>query len=205
MKGEAMTDSTDIGVEQDAPASQDANAPRASKRNKFMIPGVTLGVIVVLGAAFFVWHNTPGFCNAICHAPMDTYVETYNDPAPGMGVAAHAAAGKSCLDCHEAELTQQVTEVMSFVSDDFATDAHGYLVPENVKADGDFCLRSGCHDWNDVVASTAGFEGNDAKYNPHASHQDGVLECSDCHKMHRQSALECNECHALNAPEGWGK
>ncbi len=139
MKGEAMTDSTDIGVEQDASASQDANAPRASKRNKFMIPA------------------------------------------------------------------QQVTEVVSFVSDDFATDAHGYLVPENVKADGDFCLRSGCHDWNDVVASTAGFEGNDAKYNPHASHQDGVLECSDCHKMHRQSALECNECHALNAPEGWGK
>ena len=55
----------------------------------------------------------------------------------------------------------------------------------------------------DVVNATWGFEGNDAKFNPHSSHQDNQLECGDCHKSHETSTLYCAKCHDLNLPEGW--
>ena len=70
-------------------------------------------------------------------------------------------------------------------------------------ASEEFCAKSGCHDMDDVVDSTWGFEGNDEKFNPHSSHQDLALECGDCHKAHEKSVLMCNQCHKLNMPEGW--
>lgn len=67
-------------------------------------------------------------------------------------------------------------------------------------ASEEFCAKSGCHDMDDVVASTWGFEGNGEQFNPHSSHQDLALECGDCHKAHEKSVLMCNQCHKLNMP-----
>ena len=161
-------------------------------------------VIVVAGAGFWVWHETPSFCNAICHSPMDSYVDTYYSGDQGMLVTAHAEAGNNCLSCHEPVITEQVGEAMKWVADDYPMTADGTKLADGADmASEEFCAKSGCHDMDDVVASTWGFEGNDEKFNPHSSHQDLALECGDCHKAHEKSVLMCNQCHNLNMPEGW--
>lgn len=185
------------------PEGQHEATPSRKKRNKWLIPGIVVGVIVVLCVGFFAWHNTPGFCNAICHDPMDPYVESFYSGDQGMMAVVHGGKNVSCLQCHEAKLTEQVSEVMHWVSDDFTTDAKGKLVPGVNYASEAFCGRSGCHDMSALSEVTKGFAGNDEKYNPHSSHQDLALECGDCHKAHSTSVLVCNDCHALNVPDGW--
>lgn len=178
-------------------------APKKAKRNKWVIPGVVVAVIVVLGIGFSVWHSTPGFCNAICHDPMDPYVESVVEGHEGMAGFDHSQAGVGCLKCHEAKLSEQISEVMAWSSDSFTTDAEGKIVPAADFASEEFCARSGCHDMGEVTEKTKGFCENPEQYNPHSSHQDQALECGDCHKAHDESVLVCNDCHALNAPEGW--
>lgn len=194
-----------MAEEKDSKTPAGEPAPKKGKRNKWLVPTVIVAVIVVLGVGFWAWHNTPGFCNSMCHKPMDKYVETLNADDPGMMASVHKQAGLGCLDCHEAKFNEQVTEVMSWSADTFEMDSNGHLVDEHVDrfASAENCLKSGCHNWNDVVNSTWGFAGNDAKYNPHSSHQDGSVQCSDCHKSHTTSELYCAKCHALNLPDGW--
>ena len=76
---------------------EDAQAPSPKRKAKrgWIIGGVVAVVIVVAGAGFWVWHETPSFCNAICHSPMDSYVDTYYSGDQGMLVTAHAEAGKT--------------------------------------------------------------------------------------------------------------
>ena len=180
----------------------DAPSPKRPVQKKWIVLGVVVAVIVVAGAGFWAWHNTPGFCNAICHSPMDAYVETYDSNDPGMLVTQHKEAGDSCLDCHEAELTTQVSEVMAWVSDSYPMDGD-MLATGKEFANEEFCARPECHDMNEVVANTWGFCDNEPDENPHSSHQDLALECGDCHKVHEKSTLVCNDCHDMNVPEGW--
>ena len=96
-----------------------APAPKRSRRRTWTAVGIVAAVIVVAGAGFWVWHEQPSFCNAICHSPMDYYVETYDAGDPHLGITAHAADGVTCLKCHEAELTTQVSEAMAWASDNY--------------------------------------------------------------------------------------
>ena len=186
-----------------------APAPKRSRRRTWTAVGIVAAVIVVASAGFWVWHEQPSFCNAICHSPMDYYVETYDDDNPQLGVTAHAKAGEACLDCHTAELTTQVAEVCAWVSDtDPMTEDGTKLATGKEFATEQFCAKSGCHhelgeSYDEITANLWGFAGNDEKYNPHASHQDLALECGDCHGIHEANVLTCNECHDLNMPEGW--
>lgn len=182
-------------------------SPKMKQRKKLITIGVIVGIVVVAIVGFWVWHNTPGFCG-ICHSPMSYYVDTYDDENPNMGVTVHQQNGKACLDCHEATLTTQVTEVMNWISDNYPMDAEGVMLASGQQfADEEFCARSGCHadanNMNQVIAKTWGFEGNDEKYNPHQSHQQFALKCYDCHGIHETNILVCNQCHNLNMPEGW--
>lgn len=177
--------------------------PRRTKRG-WIVAGVVAAVVVVAGIGAWVWHEQPSFCNALCHSPMDAYVESYGAGDPGTLVTQHAEAGKTCLDCHEATITTQVSEVMAWVSDGYPMDEDGQLLATGKEfATEEFCTSGGCHDMNEVVNATWGFEGNDEKYNPHSSHQDNAIECSDCHKVHETSTLYCAKCHDLQLPEGW--
>ena len=181
-----------------------AAAPKKARPRKGIIAAIVVVVIIVAaGAGFWVWHEQPSFCNAVCHSPMDKYVESFAEGDPGKLVTQHAQAGDSCLDCHEAELTTQVSEVMAWVSDGYPMGEDGMLATGKEFATEEFCARPECHNMTDVVNATWGFEGNDAKYNPHSSHQDNQLECGDCHKVHETSQLYCAKCHQLNLPEGW--
>lgn len=57
-------------------------------------------IIVVAGAGFWVWHEQPSFCNAVCHSTMDHYVETYDDGNPQLGAKAHVKHVYAKLGIH---------------------------------------------------------------------------------------------------------
>ena len=52
--------------------SSQEKKPSAKKRTRKwpIVVGVVVVVLVAAGAGFLVWHEQPGFCNAICHSPM---------------------------------------------------------------------------------------------------------------------------------------
>ena len=67
---------------------QEANGGMApSKKRKTdrrwpIVAAVVAVVVAVAGGGFWVWHEQPSFCNAICHTPMDPYVAAF-DQQPG--------------------------------------------------------------------------------------------------------------------------
>ena len=56
----------------------DTEAAKKGKKKWPVVVGVVAVVIVAAGAGFWVWHEQPSFCAAICHTPMDAYLETYD-------------------------------------------------------------------------------------------------------------------------------
>ena len=203
LQTDAAEQSAAGSVEATESAATAADPKKARPRKGIIAAIVVVVIIVAAGAGFWVWHEQPSFCNAVCHSPMDKYVESFAEGDSGKLVTQHAQAGDSCLDCHEAEFTTQVSEVMAWVSDGYPMGEDGMLATGKEFATEEFCARPECHNMTDVVNATWGFEGNDVKYNPHSSHQDNQLECGDCHKVHETSQLYCAKCHQLNLPEGW--
>ena len=106
------------------------------------------------------------------------------------------------LKCHEAKLSDQVAEGLSWVRGDFATDETGHLTTHGVTADKKMCASAGCHDWEGVLAATEDW-GGEAGVNPHASHQGEAVDCSYCHGAHGSSYMYCNACHDYAVPDGW--
>ena len=201
--------------------------PARKKKNKLKIVLPILAVIVVAAVGFWVWHNTPGFCNAICHTPMDPYNITYDQEphAPGIDkwgntvestagllCVTHKEQGLACMDCHVPTLGEQVGEAVAWVTGNyevkdnatydmvlFETDLEKLVQARGIKPD-EFCLNSACHNVTreDLVTLTASYTRN-----PHEQPH-GRLECSDCHKAHRASVNTCTDCHIdAPLPEGW--
>lgn len=200
------------------------------KNKKLTIVGVVVVVIVVAGMGFWTWHNSPSFCSAFCHTPMDNYVETYGQQAgaPGtdkwgnevsnssaMLVVSHKEAGQNCLSCHEPIISQQIGEVQATLTGDYyypLEEANLEVPMQNSGNDAgtgeQFCLKSGCHVNSEGQALTKADlteMTSDMVRNPHSWHHDKYT-CSDCHKSHRASVLICTDCHAdaeSEVPDGW--
>ena len=109
----------------------DTKAAKKGKKKWPVVVGVVAVVIVAAGAGFWVWHEQPSFCAAICHTPMDAYLETYDsgsydkygneltseDQKNSMMAYLHKTeAGTTCLGCHQPVITEQVTEGMNWIS-----------------------------------------------------------------------------------------
>ncbi|NPD30393.1 salivary glue protein Sgs-3 [Eggerthellaceae bacterium zg-1084] len=201
-----------------------AKKPSGKRCKRLIMLGIVAAVIVVSGAGFWVWHEQPSFCNAICHAPQDPINETYDgvsgqagfdkwgNPVEDMGdllVVRHKeAAGATCLSCHVPTIGQQITEGVLWVSGNYRypleerslTDLNHYLQAKDESA---FCMNDRCHNMtrDDLARATA----KHGKRNPHvteAKHTE--MECSDCHKSHRQSVNACSRCHDdVKIPDGW--
>ena len=186
---------------------EDKESRRADGKRR-RVPIVIGVVAVVLGCAaagFYVWHNQPSFCNALCHEPMDYYVDGYyGQQATGhAGLAvAHQQEGVTCLQCHEATIEAQINEGTAWISGNYEVDADGSLAPQLITADKKMCATAGCHDWDEVVAATEDWGGRTGA-NPHKSHQGEAIDCSDCHSVHGQSNMYCNTCHNWEVPQGW--
>ena len=207
-------------------ASADAAAPAAKRKDRrklAVVAGVVCAVVVVAGAGFWVWHEQPSFCNAICHAPQDPINATYDgepgqagldkwgNPVDDMGdlmVVQHKQAGLTCLSCHEPTLGQQITEGLHWVSGDFEyplderslTDLNHYLQKDDPES---FCLNENCHNLtrDDLAQATSAL----GERNPHVTEvRHEQIECGECHKSHRQSVNACSRCHDdAPIPEGW--
>jgi Zn finger protein HypA/HybF involved in hydrogenase expression len=197
-----------------------AKAPQ--KKRWPIVVGVVVVVLVVAGIGGLVWHEQPSFCNAICHAPMDGYLETYEaqsgqeatdkwgntvSDASGMMASVHREkAQANCLSCHQPVMSEQVNEGLEWVSGNFYTNLTERSLTQLVEARGvnsqKFCLNESCHNmtYDDLAKATSNMT-----YNPHQTHYDG-LECSDCHKAHRASVYYCTKCHSdaeSQMPAGW--
>ena len=129
-------------------------SPKRKVKRGWIVAGVVAAVIVVAGVGFWVWHETPGFCNSVCHSPMDSHVETYYSGDKGMLVTAHAEANENCLSCHEPVITEQVGEAMKWVSDDYPMTSDGTkLATGKDFASEEFCAKSGCRNGYRVAES----------------------------------------------------
>lgn len=198
-----------------------AGAKPKKKKKWPIVLAIILGVLVLAGVGGWVWHEQPSFCAAICHSPMDPYLETYDQAAGVAGIdkygrevsntdsmlaVTHAAAGVTCLDCHTANLDQQIEEGKTWLAGDFQDPLKERRLKDLVLATGieadDFCLREGCHEVtnrDELFAIYADEEIN--VHNPIHSYQ----PCSNCHKAHRASVVLCSQCHGehMDIPDGW--
>ncbi|WP_307979320.1 cytochrome c3 family protein [uncultured Senegalimassilia sp.] len=111
-------------------------AGKRKRKCKWQITAAVVAVVVaVAGAGFWVWHEQPSFCNAICHTPMDPYVAAFEQQPGAQGVdkwgntventssmlaVVHAApadqggADANCLSCHKPTINQQLSEVVEW-------------------------------------------------------------------------------------------
>lgn len=194
--------------------------PSSKKHKAGIIAGVVVAIVVVAGVGFFVWHEQPSFCDAICHTPMDGYLDTLEatpgepavdkwgnevSDASAMPASVHGQDGKVCLDCHTPVLEEQVTEGLHWITGDYTAPLQERTLDDLVAArDGvastEFCLNESCHD---LTLDELEEKTSDMEFNPHVD-QHGELVCSDCHKAHRASVMMCTACHDdAEVPEGW--
>lgn len=204
--------------------SKSALGPKkfAKKRCRYsVVLAVVALVIVIAGAGLWTWHEQPSFCAAICHTPMDGYLETYEEE-PGqtgldkwgnevtnsssmMAPTHRVGAGTDCMDCHTPVLNQQISEGINWVSGNYQFPLNERTLAEITEPAGlDYkalCLNESCHNMSeDDLAQTTADMGT---YNPHSMHHEDI-DCGMCHKAHRASVMYCTKCHATaEVPDGW--
>ena len=71
-----MAEETKTDVAATEEPAKDAKKAKNGKKKWPIVVGVVAVVLVAAGAGFFVWHEQPSFCNAICHTPMDGIVKS---------------------------------------------------------------------------------------------------------------------------------
>ena len=124
-KVEAATEAT----EADNSTTKEA-APKKKGKKWPIVVGVVAVVLIAAGAGFWVWHEQPSFCNAICHTPMDQYNATYDQEPNTAGVdkwgnevkntssmlcVSHkmptdqGGAGATCMSCHIPTMSEQMS------------------------------------------------------------------------------------------------
>ena len=167
---------------------------RKKSRKGLVALGVAAVVIVAAGTGFWIWHEQPSFCNAVCHTPMDSYVEAYYADDATLLATSHRVADVSCLDCHVPTLGEQLAEGAAW-------GAGGYeLPPDQRQFDDEFCMNGSCHaiGQGSLAQITAQRE-----YNPHSNYHE-ELACGTCHKSHTASVMQCAQCHSdADVPAGW--
>ena len=147
-----MAEETKTDVAATEEPAKDAKKARSGKKKWPIVVGVVAVVLVAAGAGFFVWHEQPSFCNAICHTPMDAYAESYIDgshdkygnelteESDKMAMMAyyhgHTTEGETtnCLGCHVPTLGEQITEGMHWVTGSLRLLARTRLVRPSLKS-----------------------------------------------------------------------
>lgn len=179
MKNEVTESVSAQSVNPSEGAATSKTTKRAKKRKWPIVIGVIAIVLVAAGGGFLVWHEQPSFCNAICHSPMDPYVESYFE---GDDLArVHMENDVTCLECHNPEISQQISEAGKWVTGDFRDPLDAIDYPD------EDCIE--CHPQEEIQQATAGLEKN-----PHTdAHQ--VVKCNTCHKSHDDQVDYCGQCH----------
>lgn len=198
------------GPAEDEAASESASKSKRKKTKLMIVVGSVAAVIVVAAAGFWIWHEQPAFCGTMCHDTMGSYLEGYEGDK--LLAASHAGADVVCLDCHEPTLQQQIGELQKQLAGDYR------LPLEKMAVDDEFCMRSGCHSREEIIAATADYTNDQGatanphsmtfaaqdnqKTNPHGAGGESI-PCSTCHTMHRKSVEMdyCYGCHHVKTFE----
>ena len=161
-------------------------------------------LLVIFGGsmAAYEYHGTPQFCGNTCHL-MQSYVDTWTDVEETNYLAAsHAKNGVTCLDCHEKTLDQQVSELVTYIHQDYRDPLR------RRQFDNSMCLN--CHMEENQHQSYEAIATRTADWlveynrNPHDPPHYEDLECSTCHRSHRESEILCADCHNMpNLGNGW--
>lgn len=213
---------------------QGENKPKKprSKKKVGATVGVILVVVIAAGAGFMVWHDTPSFCDAICHKSMDGYRPTY-EATPGepgedkwgnevsdaraMLASAHREYGELvCVDCHVPSTLEQAVEGIEFLGDSYVAPLEERSLDDVMYYRGSNILQYFSYEGTELASEE--FCLNDschrltmddlvattANYpvNPHQWAVDTDASCSDCHKAHRASIMAC-EGNEDYLPAGW--
>ena len=214
-----MSENTEIL--NDSPAETAAPKKSSAKKRVGIVCGVIAVIVAIAGFGMWTWHDDPSFCGTVCHTPMASYLETYDQKPNTEGVDKygnpvsntsamladqHGAMGFDCLTCHKATLGQQISEGTAWLAGNYTYPLDERSVAELGEPTGmgsdEMCLNESCHNMtrDDLYNLTADEEN---LYNPHWSHHE-TLDCGTCHKAHGQSVLYCTQCHAqAPVPEGW--
>lgn len=214
-----MSENTEIL--NDSPAETAAPKKSSAKKRVGIVCGVIAVIVAIAGFGMWTWHDDPSFCGTVCHTPMASYLETYDQKPNTEGVdkygnpvsntsamlaVQHGAMGFDCLTCHKPTLGQQISEGTAWLTGNYTYPLDERSVAELGEPTGmgsdEMCLNESCHNMtrDDLYNLTADEEN---LYNPHWSHHE-TLDCGTCHKAHGQSVLYCTQCHAqAPVPEGW--
>jgi flagellar basal body-associated protein FliL len=208
---------------QESSEGQEPGTKKKMKTGVRILLVVAIVLVVLVGGAggvYLGFHDKPGFCNFICHTPMDPYVVSYEEgtsinPAQAdsdatLSVILHKDSdqGINCLTCHVPSMSEQIQEGIKWVTGDYEVPVEMKIAAGQVKeGSGDkngveFCLRPECHEGvaslDDLKQVTA-----DQHRNPHNSHL-GNQDCANCHQTHEQSVMMCTQCHGdAEVPDGW--
>jgi hypothetical protein len=214
-------DSEDLLIDTAEPNSEQ---PKRVRRKRWpAVVGIIAVVAIAAGAGFWAWHETPGFCGAICHTPMENYpatleasvgqpaVDKYGNAvsdANGMLAAVHYAEGKDCLSCHPSDINQQLSEGTHWVSGDYDYPLKERSLVQLLESSGsgttsadgaEFCLREGCH----VTSKGAVMTPDDllratagAVRNPHNAPSTSTHDALvyDCSDCHKAHRASVNLC-----------
>jgi len=196
-------------------------APKKKGKARLIILVIVIVLVLLFGGTGVVYatqHSNPLFCNAICHSPMNPYVESYFDGVSinplqtdlkyPLGVNVHRDNDVVCVDCHTDGLGIQINEGIAWITGNYPQPLNPLVMTirepnaPHQRSGITTCLNEGCHEGisslDDLKASTA-----DLKRNVHDNHN-GAQNCSLCHQMHEQSTVFCTQCHAdAPMPDGW--
>lgn len=189
-------------------------APKKKHGHKALIVVVVVvAVLAVAGAGFWKWHETPGFCAAICHN-MDQYLATYSEPQGVAGVDKYGNAvsntnammatlhrqndttAKSeirCMACHHAVVNEQVSEATSFALGNYYDPLYERVGDDLTKwwgsdVDGTtFCVNENCH---------AYLRGSDGLVDRDKLEASTVYMDFNPHAQHHEGIeMQCTTCH----------
>lgn len=150
------------------------------------LPWILVVVLVAgttLATAGYKWHNQPDFCAAVCHDTMGYYFDNFDQGSDLARV--HKEANVTCLDCHEASLEQQVSEVLTQISGD-------YDIPLRQRSlEDDVCLK--CHISVESLQAKTDLLEKDPHGGNITGHQN--FTCNNCHKSHSKQVNQCSKCH----------
>ncbi|MDR2036053.1 MAG: cytochrome c3 family protein [Coriobacteriales bacterium] len=210
--------------------AQKEKKPKKKGKKRVVLWVVVIVLVVIFGGGGTVYatqHSNPLFCNAVCHSPMEPYVQSYLE---GTSVVAEQANLKYpltvtihkdsdqevvCLDCHPDGLDVQISEGISWITGDYSVPLEPLTLtvkdPKKAteRSGVKTCLVAGCHEGISSLDELKEFTANRSR-NPHSNHN-GDLACTTCHKAHEQSVLFCTQCHEYETdgktkivvPDGW--
>ena len=195
------------------------------KRNKKLIVGVIVAILVAAGVGMLIWHEQPSFCSTMCHIE-GTYVDNYLQDQDAAGydkygnsvtntnammavlhreTKATAKPEMVCVDCHIPNFMELAHDGVNYVLGNYPLPrderSGTRLQSWDNKAGETLCANESCHvyllgDNGQLDYDKLEKSTQSRLFNPHEQHHEALsLECTDCHKGHRASTVVCTGCH----------